>query len=75
MKKLLPLAKEQVFRNILLNRETSRKEYDLFLGKMGDHRTDVSLLGFRNPTARFDALEQFVIENVLSELYGEKEYP
>ena len=44
VKKLLPLAKEQVFRNILLNRETSRKEYDLFLGKMGDHRTDVSLL-------------------------------
>ena len=72
VKKLLPLAKEQVFRNILLNRETSRKEYDLFLGKMGDHRTDVSLLGFRNPTVRFDALEQFVIENVLSELYGEK---
>ena len=66
VKKLLPLAKEQVFRNILLNRETSRKEYDLFLGKMGDHRTDVSLLGFRNPTVRFDALEQFVIENVLS---------
>lgn len=72
VKKLLPLAKEQVFRNILLNRETSRKEYDLFLGKMGDHRSGVCLLGFRNPTARFDALEQFVIENVLSELYGEE---
>ncbi|HJD34324.1 MAG TPA: response regulator, partial [Candidatus Mediterraneibacter tabaqchaliae] len=70
VKKLLPLAKEQVFRNILLNRETSRKEYDIFLGKMGEHKDSVSLLGFRNPAARFDALEQFVIENVLSELYG-----
>ena len=70
VKKLLPLAKEQVFRNILLNRETSRREYDFFLGKMGEHRTGVYLLGFRNPTARFDALEQFVIENVLAELYG-----
>lgn len=70
VKKLLPLAKEQVFRNILLNRETSRREYDFFLGKMGDHKTGVYLLGFRNPGTRFDALEQFVIENVLAELYG-----
>lgn len=72
VKKLLPLAKEQVFRNILLNRETSRREYDLFLGDMGGHRNGVCLLGFRNPSARFDALEQFVIENILAELYGEE---
>lgn len=70
VKKLLPLAKEQVFRNILLNRETSGKEYDMFLGDMKEHRSGICLLGFRNPAARFDALEQFVIENVLSELYG-----
>ena len=50
--------------------EKGRKEYDIFLGKMGEHKDCVSLLGFRNPAARFDALEQFVIENVLSELYG-----
>lgn len=72
LKKLLPLAKEQVFRNILLNRETSRKEYDIFLGKVGEAKDEVCLLGFRNPAARFDALEQFVIENVLTELYGEE---
>lgn len=70
IKKLLPLAKEQVFRNILLNREISRKEYQMFLEEMGSSADQVRLLGFRNPSRRFDALEQFVMENVLAEMLG-----
>ncbi len=73
MKRLLPLAKEQVFRNILLNREISRKQYQMFLEEIGEHAGRVRLLGFRNPGRRFDELEQFVMENVLTELFGGKD--
>lgn len=72
MQKLLPLAKEQIFRNILLNREVSRREYRVFLEEFGGSADKVRLLGFRNPSRRFDALEQFVMENVLTEMFAEK---
>lgn len=70
MKKLLPLAKEQIFRNLLLNREISNKEYQMLLDEFGSAK-QVRLLGFRNPSRRFDALEQFVMENVLTEMFEE----
>lgn len=73
MKKMLPLAREQMFRNILLNRETTQREYDTFFQEIEANAEHVRLLVFRNPSRRFDALEQFVIENVLTELYGDKE--
>lgn len=73
MKRLLPLAKAQVFRDILLEREPSSQEYDVFIERIKNHKTGVRLLGFRNPVRRFDALEQFVIENILTELCGDEE--
>lgn len=73
MQKLLPLAKEQMFRNILLNRETTQREYAVFIEQIEANAERVRLLGFRNPTRRFDALEQFVLENILTELYGNEE--
>lgn len=73
MRHLLPLAKEQVFRDILLNREISQKEYQMFLDEIGGSADRVCLLGFRNPSRRFDALEQFVMENVLMEMFGGKQ--
>lgn len=73
IKKLIPLAREQMFRNILLNRETTQREYDTFFREIEANAENVRLLVFRNPSRRFDALEQFVIENVLTELYGDKE--
>lgn len=73
MRKLLPLAKEQMFRNLLLKREISQKDYEMFLEEIETGAENVRLLVFRNPIRRFDALEQFVIENVLTELYGEEE--
>lgn len=73
IKKLIPLAKEQMFRNILLNRETTQREYQVFIEEIKKNADSVRLLVFRNPLRRFDALEQFVIENVLTELYGHEE--
>lgn len=73
IQKLLPLAKEQMFRNILLNREITQREYTAFTEEVDANAENVRLLGFRNPRRRFDTLEQFVLENILTELYGNEE--
>ena len=49
IQKLLPLAKEQMFRNILLNREITQREYTAFTEEVDANAENVRLLGFRNP--------------------------
>lgn len=66
--RLLPRAKEQIFRNMLLGREQFRKDYPLLLAEIGDAR-EVVVLAFRIQKG-FDDLEQFVIGNILSDLLG-----
>lgn len=66
--RLLPRAKEQIFRNMLLGREPLKKEYQLLLDEIGNVR-EVIVLAFRIQKG-FDDLEQFVIGNILSDLLG-----
>lgn len=67
--KLLPRAKEQIFRNMLLGREQMKKGYELLLEEIGSVR-EVVVLAFRIQKG-FDDLEQFVIGNILSDLLGQ----
>lgn len=72
VKKLLPRAREQVFCNMLLEREQLKADYDMFMEEVGSQDLKVELFAFRKKDTGFDYLEQFVIENVLKELVGEK---
>ncbi len=66
--KLLPRAKEQIFRNMLLGREQPKRDYQLIVEEIGGVQ-EVIVLAFRMQNG-FDDLEQFVIGNILSDLLG-----
>jgi len=72
VKRLLPRAKEQVFCNMLLGREQLKADYEMFMEEIGSSNPDVKLFALRKKGIGFDYLEQFVVENVLKELVGEK---
>lgn len=64
--RVAPQARQQLFRNVLLERETVREEELLrLLGGKAPRR--VRLLVFRSH-ASFDGLEEFVLGNILDEL-------
>lgn len=70
--KLLPRAREQVFQNILLNRETLEQDYNMFYEELiQQNNMYVFLLAIRNQGKGLDYLEQFVIGNVLCEVLGD----
>lgn len=67
VRKLLPRAREQIFRNMLLGREQLKTDYQLFLKEVGDIQREVVVLAFRIEKG-FDYLEQYVIGNIMSDL-------
>lgn len=69
IRKLLPRAREQVFRNILLGREQIEADYRLFMDELQSETCNVRVLGMRFEK-KIDYLEQFVLENVMGELVG-----
>lgn len=69
VEQLLPRAREQILRNLLLERETLNEEGRRFLKEIGAAVEPLRLLGFRAEKG-FDELEQFILENVLKELLG-----
>ena len=71
MHHLLPWAREQIFRNLLLQRGQNQKEYQQFLEELKSEKDEVRLLAVRADTS-FDVLEQFILENVIKELAGSK---
>jgi two-component system response regulator YesN len=71
IRKLLPRARDEIFRNMLLEREQISQDYELFMEEIGNKNTEVLLLGLRNPDRGFDYLDQFVIGNVMKELLGD----
>lgn len=68
--RLLPKAREQVFRNMLLDREYDRRDYELFMKEYEGREEKSVLLAFWKEKG-FDYLERFVLQNVLTELLGE----
>ena len=69
VKRLAPRAREQMFRNVLLNREDIHKDFEAYLGDCGIFRGEVFLLAFHKEKW-FDYLEQFVVTNIITELLG-----
>ncbi|WP_310604655.1 response regulator transcription factor [Anaerosporobacter sp.] len=65
--KLLPQAKEQLIRNILLDCERVNNVSDMYLKEEGILESDGLVLAIRGKKG-FDYLEQFVIGNVLHEM-------
>lgn len=72
VRRLFPRAKEQVFHNLLLGREQMSEDYRLFLKEMDDAKRSVMVLAVRSPK-EMDALDQFIIGNILGELLGEQQ--
>ncbi len=70
IRRLLPRAKEQIFRNMLLNREQIPEDYTVFTEEIGEN-SRVGLLAFRSEK-NLDYLEQFVLGNILTELFGQE---
>lgn len=70
MNKLLPRAREQVFSDMLLEREQLGRDYQLFLDGYGEC-SNVVVLAVRTESG-FDYLEQFIFGNILRELLADK---
>lgn len=70
VRKLLPRAKEQLFRNMLLDREKLQEDYQMFLEEFGTEHQQVRVLAMHLDDP-IDYLEQFVLGNILGELLGE----
>lgn len=67
--RLIPRAREQVFRNRLLGREPLEKDYQSFLKEYGTSGKGIKLAAMRS-NKKIDELEQFVFGNVFGELLG-----
>lgn len=68
IRQLLPRAKAQIFSNLLLRHEQISDDYSLFLEGLGDN-PEVGLLVFR-AAHHLDYMEDFVLTNILEELFG-----
>lgn len=71
MHRMLPRAKEQVFRDMLLEQKGNQIDYELFLKEYGSVDTMWVVLAFQKKDG-FDYLEKFILENILTELLGEE---
>ncbi|MBR1477066.1 MAG: response regulator [Lachnospiraceae bacterium] len=67
IRELTPKAKQQMFRNILLEREITNEDYERLSGEIGIITEKIRILSFRK-NEPFDELEEFATGNVLNEL-------
>ena len=74
-RRMLPKAKEEIFRNLLLKRNLPEGERELLRQELEGISEQVVLLAMKNITTGFDYLEQFILGNILYEVLGLKEMP
>ena len=74
-RRMLPRAKEEMFRNILLKRNLPEGEQDLLQQELEGIGDSVILLAMKNSTIGFDYLEQFILGNILYEILKLPEMP
>ena len=70
IEKLLPRARKQVFYNMLLGKKQIQAEYQLFMGGLDPTNTKIRILVFEFEKD-VDYIEEFIVDNVLSELLGD----
>lgn len=66
---LLPRAKEQVFYNLLMGREQIQADYRLFMEEL-DRKSAICILSIQMEK-EIDYIVQFVLHNILEELFGQ----
>lgn len=71
IRRLLPRAREEVFRNILLGREQIEADYQLFMDELEKENQQIRVLAICFEK-KIDYLEQFVLENIMGELLGKE---
>lgn len=71
VERLLPKAREQILRNLLLERADLPEEGRFFLNQKKENK-NLRVLGLQENRG-FDKLEQFIFENVFKELLGEEQ--
>lgn len=74
-RRMLPKAKEEMFRNLLLKRNLPEREQELLRQELEGIGDSVVLLAMKNTTTGFDYLEQFILGNILYEVLGLEEMP
>ena len=74
-RRMLPRAREEIFRSLLQKRELPDGEQELLRQELPELGEQVLLVAMKNPAAGFDYLEQFILGNILGEVLGEKEMP
>ena len=74
-RRMLPRAKEEIFRSLLQNRELPDGEQELLRQELTEIGEQVLLVTMKNPGAGFDYLEQFILGNILGEVLERKEMP
>ena len=74
-RRMLPRAKEEMFRNILLKRNLPEGEQELLHRELEGIGDRVILLAMKNNAVGFDYLEQFILGNILYEILNLPEMP
>ena len=74
-RRMLPKAKEEIFRNLLLKRNLPEGDQELLRQELEEIDGQVILLAMKNTTTGFDYLEQFILGNILYEVLGLREMP
>ncbi len=74
-RKLLPHAKEEMFRGLFKNRKLSEEEMQLLKEDIPERGVAMKLLAMKNPVTGFEYLEQFILGNILGECLGMKKMP
>ena len=74
-RRMLPKAKEEMFRNLLLKRNLPEGEQELLRQELEGIGDRIVLLAMKNTATGFDYLEQFILGNILYEVLGLKEMP
>ena len=69
--RLLPRAKEQLFRDLLLGLECVGDDYRNYQEELGSSSSQIHVIGCRGENA-FDSLEQFVAGNICGDLLGQE---
>lgn len=74
-RQVLPHAKEEIFRRLLLKGKFSKEEEELVRQDLDNNGIKIRLLAMKNKAVGFEYLEQFILGNILGEILGMEKMP
>lgn len=69
LEKVLPLVREQFFRDFIMNRAYTKTELEYFFGLLGIEKCSIRLLLFR-PEGEYEFEEMLALGNIINEVVG-----